>query len=130
MSKPRERDREAERIGRVLHAIRTEQDLTQKEVAEKLNVGENAYGAWEIGRSRFTVAQLPDIARALGVDAPYLSRRLGLCGDNTDLHALLREYVGPDVGVALARFVAKYPNMDASSVLFASRALKMLDQIV
>lgn len=119
-------DPEAKRVGDVLRAVRTEKDLTQEEVAKKLPIGEGAYGAYEAGRSRFTLPELPAVARALGVDVAYLSRRLGLCGDNTDITALLSEYAGPEIGSLVAEAVAKFPDLDGDRRAFFIHALKSI----
>jgi transcriptional regulator with XRE-family HTH domain len=119
-------DPEAQRIGVILRAIRTEKGLTQEEVADKLPTGEGAYAAYEAGRSRFTIPDLPSIARALGVPTPYLSRRLGLCGDNTDLNALLLEFAGPDIAPLVATALTKYPDLDGQRRAFFVHALQSL----
>lgn len=119
-------DPEAQRIGKVLREIRTDQGLTQEEVADKLPIGEGAYAAYESGRSRFTVPDLPAVARALGVPTPYLSRRLGLCGDNTDLNALLLEFAGPDIAPLVATALTKYPDLDGQRRAFFVHALQSL----
>lgn len=125
-SQPRATDPEAVRVGKVLRAVRTERGLTQEEVAGKLPIGEGAYAAYETGRSRFTLPELPAVAQALGVPTPYLSRRLGLCGDNADLNALLLEYAGPDIGPLMATALAKYPELDGDRRAFFVHALRSL----
>lgn len=124
-------DPEAVKIGRVLRAIRTDQGLTQEEVAGKLPIGEGAYAAYESGRSRFTVPDLQSVARALGVPAPYLSRRLGLCGDDVtdDIAHVLVTRFGPRVGSALVRLdrvlaQMEHGDADALSVIVANTAGK------
>lgn len=119
-------DPEAVRIGVVLRAIRLEQGLTQEEVADKLPIGEGAYAAYEAGRSRFTLPDVPAVARALGVDVPYLSRRLGLCGDGSDMSALLAEFAGPEIGHLIATAVTKYPSLDGDKRAFLIVALRSL----
>ena len=98
-------DPEAVKIGRVLRTIRTDQGLTQEEVAAKLPIGEGAYAAYEAGRSRFTVPDLPAVARALGIPTSHLARRLGLCGDDSDadIAQVLVMRFGPRLGGALLR---------------------------
>lgn len=119
-------DPEAVRIGKVLRQVRTDQGLTQEEVAEKLPIGEGAYAAYENGRSRFTLPELPAVARALGVPTPYLSRRLGLCGDNTDLNALLLEFAGPEIAPLVADALTRYPDLDGQRRAFFVHALQSL----
>lgn len=122
----RPKDPEAARIGQVLRNVRTERGLTQEEVAQKLPIGEGAYAAYETGRSRFTLPELPAVARALGVPTPYLSRRLGLCGDGSDLNALLLEFAGPDIAPLVATALAKYPDLDGQRRAFFVHALQSL----
>lgn len=119
-------DPEAIRVGAVLRAIRLEQDRTQEQVASRLPIGEGAYAAYEAGRSRFTLPDLPAVARALGVDVAYLSRRLGYCGDNSDVMQLLIEYAGPEIGRLVAQAVVKYPDLDGDRRAFFVHALRSL----
>lgn len=119
-------DRDALSVGRVLRAVREEQRLTQADVAAALGKGEGAYAAYEAGRSRFTLPELPSVARALKVDVAYLSRRLGLCGDDTNITSLLTEYAGAEVGQLIATAVAKYPSMTAEQRHFFTYALRNL----
>ena len=113
-------------MGVVLRAVRLEQGKTQEEVASRLPIGEGAYAAYEAGRSRFTLPELPAVARALGVDVAYLSRRLGLCGDNTDVTNLLVEYAGPEIGQLVATAIAKYPSLDGDRRAFFVHALRSI----
>lgn len=119
-------DPEARRVGNVLRAVRNEQDLTQEYVASKLPIGEGAYAAYEAGRSRFTLPELPSVARALGVDVAYLSRRLGLCGDGSDAMTILAQYAGPEIGALIADAVSKYPGLDGDRRAFFVHALRSL----
>lgn len=119
-------DTEALRVGRVLKAVRDEGGLTQVEVAAALGKTEGAYAAYEHGRSRFTLPELPAVARALKVDVAYLSRRLGLCGDNTDMTTLLVEYAGPEVGRLVANAVTNFPTMSDDQRRFFVYALQRL----
>lgn len=120
-------DSEALRVGRILKAVRDQQgDLTQAEVAAALGKTEGAYAAYETGRSRFTLPELPAVARALKVDVGYLSRRLGLCGDNTDMTTLLVEYAGPEVGHLVANAVTNFPTMSDDQRRFFVYALQRL----
>lgn len=122
----RQIDPEAKRVGNVLRAVRTEKRLTQEDVAEKLPIGEGAYAAYESGRSRFTLPELPAIARALGVDVAYLSRRLGMCGDNKDAMTILAEYAGPEIGSLVAEAIVKYPDMTPGQRTFFVEALRRI----
>lgn len=99
-------------MGAVVRAIREEQGLTQEQVAERYGVTDGAIAAYEQGRSRFTIQDLPSLADALGVPVPFLSRRLGLCGENDDLTAILTEYAGPEIASLVASAVQRYPDLD------------------
>lgn len=125
-SPTRPADPEAIRVGAILRAVRLEQDRTQEQVASRLPIGEGAYAAYEAGRSRFTLPELPAIARALGVDVAYLTRRLGYCGDNTDAMRLLEEYAGPEIGQLIATAVTKYPQLDGEKRSFFLVALRSI----
>lgn len=117
---PRPADTEAIRIGRILRLIREERGLTQAQVAERLGKGEGAYAAYESGRSRFTVPELPDVARALGVSTVYVARQIGLCGDdNADIATTLVERLGPRLGGAIVqidRFAALLHREDVAAL--------------
>ncbi len=122
----RRSDSVSRRMGIALKTIREERGLTQREVAERYGSSDGNIAAYEQGRNRFTVQDLPRLADALGVDVAYLSRRMGLCGDNTDVTALLVEYAGPEIGRLVATTVAKYPTMTDSQRHFFVHALRSL----
>lgn len=119
-------DPTSRRMGAALKAIREESGLTQREVGARYGATEGNIAAYEQGRNRFTVQDLPRLADALKVPVPYLSRRLGLCGDNADLTALLMEYAGPDIGPLVATALAKYPELDGDARSFFIHALRSL----
>lgn len=55
------------KIGGFISELRKEKGLTQKELAEKLNVTDKAVSKWETGRSAPDIALLSPLAEALGV---------------------------------------------------------------
>lgn len=114
------------RMGAALKAVREERGLTQKDVGDRYGATDGNIAAYEQGRNRFTVQDLPRLAEALGVPTPYLSRRLGLCGDNSDLNALLLEFAGPDIAPLVATALAKYPDLDGQRRAFFVHALQSL----
>ncbi|MBE6878263.1 MAG: helix-turn-helix transcriptional regulator [Ruminococcaceae bacterium] len=59
-------------MGLVIKEKRRELDLTQKELAEKLNVSDKAVSKWERSESLPDVTLIPLIAAALGVSIDYL----------------------------------------------------------
>lgn len=127
---PRPVDTDALRVGRVLRAVREQQGLTQVEVAVVLGKGEGAYAAYESGRSRFTLPELPAVARALRVTTSHLATRLGFCGERTDdMAAVLIERFGPQLGQTLLRLDMVLAQMEhgdtaALDVLIGSIARK------
>lgn len=116
----------SKRMGATIRAVREEQGLTQEEIAAKYGATDGAIAAYEQGRARFTVQDLPSLAESLGVPTAYLSRRLGLCGDNTDLNALLLEFAGPDIAPLVATALTKYPDLDGQRRAFFVHALQSL----
>ena len=54
-------------IGKFISEVRKEKGLTQKELAERLNVTDKAVSKWETGRSVPDIALLTPLADALGV---------------------------------------------------------------
>lgn len=56
-----------EKVGQFIAALRKEQHLTQRELAEKLHVTDKAVSKWERGLSYPDVALLPALAEILGV---------------------------------------------------------------
>jgi transcriptional regulator with XRE-family HTH domain len=123
-------DPEALRVGRVLRAIREQQGLTQAQVAAGLKKGEGAYAAYEAGRSRFTLPELPIVAQALKVSTAHVATRLGFCGvESDDIASALVERFGPQIGGALVRIdrvLARMEHDDASAitVMMANTASK------
>lgn len=66
--------------GARLRAVREEHGLRQVDIAAKLGMSAGGYSSIERGAARMFVTDLERYAEALGVDAGYLGRRLGLCG--------------------------------------------------
>lgn len=54
-------------VGKFISEMRKEKGLTQKELAEKLNVTDKAVSKWETGRSAPDIALLAPLSEALGV---------------------------------------------------------------
>lgn len=59
-----------------LKEIRKQKDLTQQELAEKINKDRCTISNYEIGDSRPTIYVLCDLATALGVSTDYLLGRV------------------------------------------------------
>ena len=59
-------------MGEIISALRKERNMTQRELAEKMNVTDKAVSKWERGLSCPDVSSLPDLAEALGVPVETL----------------------------------------------------------
>ena len=57
-----------EKIGNLIKKLRTDNNLTQKELAEKLNVTFQAVSKWENGKSVPDIAQLHEISKLFSID--------------------------------------------------------------
>lgn len=63
-----EKDRQFFReLGERLKRFRAEAGLTQVEVAERLNISQQVYGSYEVGRLRLPASLLPELAPLFGV---------------------------------------------------------------
>ena len=56
-----------EKVGALIKKLRTDNNLTQKELAEKLNVTFQAVSKWENGKSVPDIAQLHEISKLFNV---------------------------------------------------------------
>ncbi|QPI44084.1 MULTISPECIES: helix-turn-helix domain-containing protein [Pectobacterium] len=54
-------------LGKRITALRKEAGMTQTQVAQALNVSQQAVQAWEAGRRRIQISILPAVARVLSV---------------------------------------------------------------
>ncbi|EER2598440.1 TPA: helix-turn-helix transcriptional regulator [Escherichia coli] len=54
-------------LGRRITALRKDAGMTQTQVAQALNVSQQAVQAWEAGRRRIQISILPAVARLLAV---------------------------------------------------------------
>jgi transcriptional regulator with XRE-family HTH domain len=59
-------------VGKVIAELRTERDLTQAQLADKVGVSQSYLARWESGKVLPRPRALKQIARALGVDAEEL----------------------------------------------------------
>ena len=62
------------KIGERIANLRTKNNITQAELAEKLGVTYQAVSKWETGSGYPDITMLPDIADAFGVSLDYLLR--------------------------------------------------------
>lgn len=59
-------------MGEIISTLRKERGMTQRELAEKLNVTDKAVSKWERGLSCPDVSSLPKLAEVLGVPVETL----------------------------------------------------------
>ena len=57
-----------EKVGNLIKKLRTDHNLTQKELADKLNVTFQAVSKWENGKSVPDIAQLHEISKLFSID--------------------------------------------------------------
>ena len=60
----------------ILKEVREKKDLTQQELAEKINKDRSTVSNYETGDSKPTIYVLSDLATALGVSTDYLLGRV------------------------------------------------------
>ena len=61
-----------EKIGALIRSLRTQQGLTQRELAQRLTVSDKAVSKWERGQGCPDVSLLPSLAQTLGVEVEGL----------------------------------------------------------
>ncbi|NLV86715.1 MAG: helix-turn-helix domain-containing protein [Clostridiales bacterium] len=61
-----------EKIGRLIFSLRKEKNLTQKQLAELMNISDKAVSKWERGLGCPDVSLLPDLSNILGVNLEEL----------------------------------------------------------
>lgn len=71
-----------------LKTVRIEKGLTQKDVAEKLNVSQVMYQTWEKGIRNPKEDTIKRLAKALEVEPEYLT---GYTGDLTKINETIKE---------------------------------------
>ena len=62
----------AERTGKLINYLRSKKGITQKELAEEINISDKAVSKWERGDGCPDVGILPSLAQALGTDVDSL----------------------------------------------------------
>lgn len=76
-----------------LKTVRTDAGLSQKELAEKLNIPLRTYGSYERGERDISTALLLNICKTLDISSDYLLGREPAKGtDSSDLEALAERY--------------------------------------
>ena len=61
-----------EKIGGLIRSLRTQQGMTQRELAQLLTVSDKAVSKWERGQGCPDVSLLPRLAQTLGVEVEGL----------------------------------------------------------
>lgn len=62
----------ASKIGNLIYELRTRKNLTQKELAEQINVSDKAVSKWERGEGCPDVSIMPVLAQVLGIEVESL----------------------------------------------------------
>lgn len=57
-----------DKIGKLIYTLRKEKDMTQKQVADLLNISDKAISKWERGLGCPDVSLLPELSQILGVN--------------------------------------------------------------
>jgi len=60
------------KIGRKISELRKEKNMTQMELADKMNISFQAVSKWERGNSMPDISKLPELAEILGVSVDEL----------------------------------------------------------
>ncbi len=60
------------KIGKLIHQLRKEKQLTQLQLAEQLHISDKAVSKWERGFGCPEVSLLPDLSKIFGVDLEHL----------------------------------------------------------
>lgn len=68
MSKQEETAMNIGKTGEIIYALRTEKGLTQKQLADYMNISDKTVSKWERGAGCPDVSLLPHLSRLLGVD--------------------------------------------------------------
>ena len=63
---------DCEKIGKLIYSLRTERKLTQKKLAEYMNISDKAISKWERGLGCPDIALLPELSNIFGVNLENL----------------------------------------------------------
>lgn len=100
------------KIGKFIAALRAEQKLTQKELAQRLNISDKTVSKWETGRGLPEVSLMPPLCDALGISINELLSGERL--DESDYRAKAEENM---VALLLRRSMGKKLLRIACSML-------------
>ena len=56
------------KVGKLISTLRKEKDMTQKQVADLMNISDKAISKWERGLGCPDVSLLPELSQILGVN--------------------------------------------------------------
>ncbi len=59
---------DCEKVGKLIYSLRKEKDMTQKQVAELMNISDKTISKWERGLGCPDVSLLPELSQILGVN--------------------------------------------------------------
>ena len=65
-------------IGETISSLRKQNNMTQSDLAKKMNVTDKAVSKWERNLSYLDITSISKLAKILGVDSSYL---IDLCGE-------------------------------------------------
>lgn len=120
-----------EHVARVLRATRSEQGMTQLQVATRLGMTVDGYRPYERGVRQLRTHHIPKFAHALGLSAAELAHRLGLrdepgVPESDALRHAARATVGAVSGDELAELVADLVLLQPSERVLPLRAARLI----
>lgn len=84
-------DRMARVCGQLIHRLRRERGLSQKELAERAALHPSAPSLWELGKHAPSIWSLLKVARALQYDPKKLSNRILLAFQRAEVDELIAQ---------------------------------------
>lgn len=87
---------DSKKVGSFIASMRKQKSLTQKELAEKLNVTNKAISKWETGNGYPEITIVPKLAKVLGVTTAELLNgelNVNMVSDNDDAATIINETV-------------------------------------
>lgn len=88
--------------------LRTERDLSQRQMAKELNISQGTYNNWENGNTQPSIEQLIALARFFGVSVDYL------IGNSDDFGVINYDTVFSDRKTLLGLYAAANPQVQSA----------------
>lgn len=115
------------KTGAFIRELRKEQNMTQRDLADRLHITDRAVSKWERGLSAPDIALLEPLARALGVSVPELleGERTPPAAFSAELEARTQavlDYSKSEVARKTGAFARKYLRMTALLLVLALTA--------